>query len=69
MYWTVNFQAGIVWVTVGFWRDRAGQAWPWTYRTRDAAMVAMDLLRAERPGRYRLGRSQVPPPTNPGCQP
>ena len=62
MYWTIKFKAGLVWVEVGFWRDKAGVARVWTYRTRDEAMTAMDLLRAERPGRYKLGRSPVPPP-------
>ena len=61
--------AGFMWVEVGFWTDRAGVSHAWTYRTRDSAMIAMDLLRAERPGRYKLGRSQVPPPSNQGCQP
>lgn len=69
MFWTVNYKAGLVWVEVGFWRDPSGVAHVWTYRTRDAAMLAMDLLRAERPGRYKLGRSPVPPPPSPECQP
>ena len=65
MFWTVNFKIAHVWVEIGFWRDRAGVARVWTYRTRDAAMIAMDFLRASRPGRYKLGRSPVEPP---GCQ-
>ena len=69
MYWTVKFKVGYVWVEVGFWRDPAGVSHIWTYRTRDAAITAINLLRVQRPGRYKLGRSVVPPPTNPGCQP
>ena len=62
VYWVVKYQAGLVWVVVGYWRDAQGCAVQCTFHTKSEALGAMAVFRDKQPGRYKLGRSPIAPP-------